>query len=82
MGLLAAAMLLVVRRGSSIDRAEVIDFKTDRLDASEELLRTRVEIYRPQLEAYRGALARIAGVGKRGVACRMLFVELDRVCDL
>ncbi len=64
--------------------AEVVDFKTDTLDADgdgEEALVQRAEHYRPQIEAYRLAAARILRVEQSRVSARLAFTALGReVC--
>jgi len=60
--------------------AEVIDFKTDEVDASG--LDARVELYRPQLEGYRRVLARMTGLAEERIAARLLFLQLDHVRTL
>jgi len=70
---------LVVRRdanGQAVD-AEVLDFKTDRVEGEDGLAR-RVAHYRPQLLAYRAAVARLFGVPESRVRARLLFVVLGR----
>lgn len=53
--------------------AEVVDFKTDRVEGAERA--TRVEHYRPQLEAYRGALAQMLGLGVERVGATLVFLR-------
>ncbi len=70
---------LVVRRdaaGQVVD-AEVLDFKTDRVDGDEGLAQ-RVAHYRPQLLAYRAAVARLFALPEARVRARLLFVALGR----
>lgn len=62
-------------------RAELVDFKTDELEGAEAFSK-RAEHYRPQLEAYRAALARITGLPKEAIGCRIAFVLAGRVVDL
>jgi hypothetical protein len=61
-------------------RPEVIDFKTDEVDASG--LDARVELYRPQLEGYRRVLAHMTGLAEERIAARLLFLQLDHVRTL
>jgi ATP-dependent helicase/nuclease subunit A len=73
-----------VRQGpasAKFARAELVDFKSDRVDSAEDL-RERAEQYGPQLAAYRGALARIAELAPASIACRIHFLEPDRLLDL
>lgn len=60
--------------------AEVIDFKTDRVDAIG--LAARVESHRPQLEAYRRVVAAQTGLAESSIACRLAFVTSSRVHTL
>jgi ATP-dependent exoDNAse (exonuclease V) beta subunit len=56
--------------------ADVIDFKTDRLEPGDAAaLAARVEHYRPQLEAYRRALRRLFRLPVERVSARLVFVE-------
>ena len=61
-------------------RAEVIDFKTDAIEARD--LEARVELYRPQLESYRRVLARMTGLAESRIEARLLFLHLDHVQTL
>jgi ATP-dependent exoDNAse (exonuclease V) beta subunit len=53
--------------------AEVVDFKTDRLDGKKERME-RAEYYRPQLEAYAEAVSKLTGFGKEKVTTRIAWV--------
>jgi hypothetical protein len=53
--------------------AEVVDFKTDRLDGEKERTE-RAEYYRPQLEAYAEAVSKLTGLGKEKVTTRIAWV--------
>jgi ATP-dependent exoDNAse (exonuclease V) beta subunit len=53
--------------------AEVVDFKTDRLDGEKERTE-RTEYYRPQLEAYAEAVSKLTGLGKEKVTTRIAWV--------
>jgi len=61
------------REGGRLARAEVIDFKTDRVRGGAEALE-RAELYRPQLEAYRRVLARMTGLDANAIETRLLFL--------
>lgn len=59
--------------------AEVVDFKTDTLEAGgEAALARRAEHYRPQVEAYRRAAAEILRLDPARVSARLLFTALGR----
>ena len=53
--------------------AEVVDFKTDRLDGEKERTE-RAEYYRPQLEAYAEAVSKLTGLTKDNVTTRIAWV--------
>ena len=61
-------------------RAEVIDFKTDAVDASG--VAARIAVYRPQLEAYRRVVAAQTGLDEARIACRLAFVGAGIVHEL
>ena len=62
------------------ERAEVLDFKTDRVEGPG--LEERAEHYRPQLERYREALAALIGLDPSLVAISLLFVHPGERFDL
>ena len=53
--------------------AEVVDFKTDRLDGEKEKAE-RAEYYRPQLEAYAEAVSKLTGLSREKVTTRIAWV--------
>jgi len=53
--------------------AEVVDFKTDRLDGEKEK-EERAEYYRPQLEAYAEAVSKLTGLSREKVTTRIAWV--------
>jgi len=53
--------------------AEVVDFKTDRLDGDKDK-KERAEYYRPQLEAYAEAVSKLTGLGREKVTTRIAWV--------
>ena len=65
--------VLVVREKGRAVRAEVIDYKTDRI-ADEAGLAQRVEIYRPQIAAYRRMLQRLLRLKPEAVRGTLLFL--------
>jgi ATP-dependent helicase/nuclease subunit A len=72
--------LVLVRRGSELLAADVIDFKTDALAPhGPHQLADRVEHYRPQLEAYRRAVARLYGLAPARIAARLVFLATGDV---
>jgi len=69
--------LVVVGEPGGWRRAEILDFKTDRLDTdppSESSLLAKVELYRGQLTAYRDEIAGQFGLDRSRIATRLLFV--------
>jgi ATP-dependent helicase/nuclease subunit A len=65
--------LVVLRDGSQIIGADVLDYKTDDVGDDPRATDARVEHYRPQLEAYRAA-ARMLAIPPAMVSSRLLFV--------
>jgi ATP-dependent exoDNAse (exonuclease V) beta subunit len=59
--------------GKRLVAADVIDFKTDRVE-SEQTLAGKAAFYGPQLQAYRAAVCRMSGLAERQVLTRLLFV--------
>jgi ATP-dependent exoDNAse (exonuclease V) beta subunit len=53
--------------------AEVVDFKTDRLDGEKDRTE-RAEYYRPQLEAYAEAVSKLTGLSREKVTTRIAWV--------
>jgi ATP-dependent exoDNAse (exonuclease V) beta subunit len=60
------------RKGKAVG-AEVVDFKTDRLDGAKEK-NERAEYYRPQLEAYAEAVSKLTGLSREKVTTRIAWV--------
>jgi ATP-dependent exoDNAse (exonuclease V) beta subunit len=72
---------LVIRRGGmGIEGVDVLDYKTDHVDA--ELLADKIEHYRPQLQAYRTAAAHLFHVEPAKVTARLVFVNAGRVEEI
>ena len=67
--------VVVGSRGGKIEGADVIDFKTDAVEAGDAVrLDALTEHYRPQLEAYRRAAAKLTGLAPAKVRAKILFV--------
>ena len=67
----------------SVAAAEVLDFKTDRVEAGDpEGLEERVEAYRPQLAAYRSAVAAMYGLEERAVRAGLVFLVPGTVREI
>jgi len=62
-------------------RAEIIDFKSNRI-AGEEALRETVALYRPQMEEYRRVLSRLAGLPGEAIRLRLLFTHALRAVEV
>ena len=75
--------LVLLRDGDSLVAAEVIDFKTDLIDAQNEVeLRMRVEYYRGQLNAYATAVARTYGLTQDCISLQLVFVSRGTIVDV
>jgi RecB family exonuclease len=67
--------LVVIRSGGRPIAAEIIDFKTDEILASDARgLAARMQFYQPQIEAYRIAVARQFSVEADRVAAQVAFL--------
>ena len=67
--------LVVFYDGDQPVAADVVDFKTDRIDdTAEDSLQAKVEFYRPQIEAYRRTTSKLTGLDTSRIAARLLFV--------
>lgn len=62
-------------------RAEIIDYKTDRIHASN-TIEASTEQHRPQLEAYRSALSRIIGISPERIELKLLFTDKAKLISL
>ena len=65
----------------AITRAEIIDFKTDRIHIRK-TLQQAAEHHRPQLEAYRTALSKIVGLEAARVELKLLFTDVPELVHL
>ncbi|MCC6580578.1 MAG: UvrD-helicase domain-containing protein [Phycisphaeraceae bacterium] len=65
--------VMVHRQDGRAVRAELIDYKTDRVDGGQ--LEEATRRYRPQMQAYCAALARMLGLREDAVTATLLFVE-------
>ena len=64
-----------------ITRAEIIDFKTDRIHSGNTITRA-VEHHRPQMESYRRALVAITGLDAKQIALRLLFTSSGQLASV
>ncbi len=69
---------MVLYDGAQAVAAEVLDFKTDTIDGSEEV-GAKLEFYRPQLEAYRKAVARMFRLPTGRIAANLVLLSTARV---
>jgi ATP-dependent exoDNAse (exonuclease V) beta subunit len=73
--------VVAVRERGVVVRAEVLDFKTDRVEGEPQLA-ARTEHHAPQMHAYRAAVARCFDLDPAQVAARLVFVAADSVREL
>jgi ATP-dependent helicase/nuclease subunit A len=66
--------LVLIRAGTKLVGADIVDFKTDGLGRDDEYLSEKVAFYRPQLDSYRQAVADMTGLELQRVTSRLLFV--------
>lgn len=59
-------------------RAEIIDFKTDRIHSGN-TIEQATESHRPQLEAYRTALSKIIDLDARAIELKLLFTSIPKL---
>ena len=63
--------------------ADVVDFKTDAIDAHDEpSVTAKVNFYRPQLAAYRRAVAQMFRLPELHVSARLVFVGAGLVRNI
>ena len=68
--------LVTLRDGERPVAAEIVDFKTDRVEPEDAAgIERLVEFYRPQLEAYRQAAARLTRLPGEKIRAQLLFVR-------
>ncbi len=63
------------------DRAEIIDYKSDRA-ADEVALHQAAEKYTSQMTIYRQALAKLTGLAESAIRCSLLFTHLGKVVEV
>jgi ATP-dependent exoDNAse (exonuclease V) beta subunit len=72
--------LVVIKSGAKPIAADVIDFKTDAIEAGDKkALADRFDFYRPQMEAYRVAAARLLSLEAGQIGARVVFLSAGRV---
>lgn len=73
-------VLLWPEPGGGWSRAEVVDFKTDRIEPLE--LSLLVERHGAQMRAYRAALEKLLGLDGAAIRCRVVSTALREVVDV
>ena len=63
------------------DRAEIIDFKSDRV-GDQASMKKAAERYTPQMTTYRQALAKLTGMAEQKISIRLIFTHTARVVEL
>ncbi|GHT11751.1 DNA helicase [Planctomycetales bacterium] len=66
--------LVIRRRNGKVAALEVIDFKSDTVE--------RTQQYAPQLEAYRQALAKLYKIDAAKITAKLLYISLDKIVSL
>ena len=67
--------LVLIQRGGRVIRAEILDFKTDSIEAGDETTLTdRTDYYGPQIAAYRSVVREQYGLAKSEVSGRLVFL--------
>jgi ATP-dependent exoDNAse (exonuclease V) beta subunit len=64
-----------------MDCAEIVDFKTDRVQDEAELT-LAVDRHRLQLDWYRRVLMQMTGLAADQITCRLLFTHIQRVVEV
>ena len=72
--------LVLARQGGEVVWAEVLDYKSDRVETDE--LEERAEAYRAQLEAYARVVEAQTGLASGEVRLRIVFLNAGRVLTL
>jgi ATP-dependent exoDNAse (exonuclease V) beta subunit len=68
--------LVLMREGGILQKAEVLDFKTNRLDSRDEAgLARAARAYRGQMKIYRRAVAQLHGIPLASVRGTLVFLE-------
>jgi ATP-dependent helicase/nuclease subunit A len=75
--------LVLIRSGSELIAADIVDYKTDQLSRDNpSMIDQRVEFYRPQLAAYRRAVAQLYRLDPSRIATRLVFLTVGQVRTL
>ncbi len=75
--------LVLLRQGEELVAAEVIDFKTDRIDPHDkQAVRSRIAHYRGQLVSYGAAVAHTYGLSPERISLQLAFVRAGLVSHI
>ena len=75
--------IVIARQGGKPIAADVVDFKTDAVEAANsKLLAENAAYYEPQIAAYRRATARLLGLDPSRVSARLVFLAAGTVVPL
>jgi ATP-dependent exoDNAse (exonuclease V) beta subunit len=75
--------LVLLSDGEDVVAAEIIDFKTDRIDNQPgRSLAEKIEHYRPQMAAYKETVAKLFELPADFVAARLAFIQADEVVSV
>jgi ATP-dependent helicase/nuclease subunit A len=67
--------LVLIQRAGQVVGAEILDFKTDSIEAGDEAtLATRTDHYRPQIAAYRNVVREQYGLAESDVSGKLVFL--------
>ncbi len=68
--------LVIIRSGGKAIAADVLDYKTDDIDAGDKrALAEKVAFYQPQLDAYRGAAGELLQIDPKQIGGRIVFLN-------
>ena len=75
--------LVLIQRNGQVVGAEILDFKTDSIEAGEEAtLSARTEHYRPQIAAYRSVVQQQYGLAESDVSGKLVFLRAGVVREV
>lgn len=69
--------VVIFRENGEISAAQIIDFKSDRMDNREDFL-----IYAPQLASYRESLSSLLDLPEEKISCRICALRSKQIIDL
>ena len=75
--------LVLIQRDGQVVRAEILDFKTDTIEAGDEAtLSARTEHYRPQISAYHSLVRKQYGLAEAAVSGKLVFLAAGVVREV